>query len=146
MSFSYNASLIEKWADARNLINGSTPLAQCLKSTEELGELLEAILSGDREAVADEMGDLLVTIIIVAAQERMDLSEVVRRAYFKIKDRGGLVLDGVFIKEKDLTPEVRERAEAQRGYIALSPTPEQEQAATELAVYIKSRVSALKGK
>lgn len=146
MSFSYNASLIEKWADDRNLINGSTPLAQCLKSTEELGELLEAILTGDREAIADEMGDLLVTVIIVAAQSRMDLSEVVRRAYFKIKDRGGLVLDGVFIKEKDLTPEVRERAEAQRGHLALSPTAVQEHAATDIAHYIKTRIAVLKGK
>lgn len=146
MSFSYNAGLVVKWAEDRNLINGSTPLAQGLKSAEELGELLEALLANDREAIADEMGDLLVTIAIVAAQSRMDMSEVLRRAYFKIKDRGGLVLDGVFIKEKDLTPEVRERAEAQRGSITLSATPEQQSAAECIAHFIKARIALLKGK
>lgn len=102
MSFTYNAKLVEAWANERNLVTGSTPHAQLMKLGGELGELANAILRGDREATIDEYGDVLVVMVILGAQLNIDPSEALRLAYLKIKDRKGAMIDGVFVKEADL--------------------------------------------
>ena len=49
-----------------------------------------------------ELGDVLVTLVIMAKQLDIDLEECLYLAYKKIKDRQGKTIDGVFIKEEDL--------------------------------------------
>ena len=39
----YFQKLVKKWAVDRNLIDGSTPEAQCVKLMEEFGELARGI-------------------------------------------------------------------------------------------------------
>ena len=91
------------WAEARNLIQGSTPAAQVLKLAEEMGELAGAIAKGKkREDVLDAIGDMLVVLTIIAAQHRTTLGNCYAAAYAEIKDRKGKMVDGVFIKESDL--------------------------------------------
>lgn len=107
MSFTYNAKLVEAWANERNLVTGSTPHAQLLKLGGEVGELANAILRGDREATIDEYGDVLVVMIILGAQSNIDPSEALRLAYLKIKDRKGAMIDGVFVKEADLADNLK---------------------------------------
>jgi len=70
------------------------------KTQEELNELFEAIESGDREAMADAYGDILVTLVMGCACADLDLVECFKGAYNEIKDRKGyLSKEGLFIKQ-----------------------------------------------
>lgn len=90
------------WAQERNLIEGSTPKAQLLKTLEELGELAKAINKDDLAGVVDGVGDVLVTLIILCAQKGLTVEQCLSAAYEEIKDRRGRMVDGVFVKEADL--------------------------------------------
>lgn len=89
------------WASDRNIIEGSTPRAQFLKSVSEIGELADGINKDRLNEVKDGIGDVVVTLIILAAQYRTTIDECLAIAYESIKDRKGLMVDGVFIKEGD---------------------------------------------
>jgi len=89
-----------RWAEARYIIPRSTPLAQAIKTTEEVAELLKALSKGDMQEARDAYGDVLVTLIVGAALADVDLVDCLREAYGQIKDRKGyLSVDGVFVKE-----------------------------------------------
>lgn len=89
-----------RWAEARQIIPNSTPLAQAIKTTEEVAELLKALSKGDMEEARDAYGDILVTLIIGAALADVDLVDCLQSAYNVIKDRKGhLTKDGIFVKE-----------------------------------------------
>lgn len=93
---------VEKWALARQIVPNSTPQAQLLKTMSELGELSDATLKGDREGVVDGLGDVLVTLIIYARLQGVDLGACLASAYQVIKDRKGtLTPEGVFVKQED---------------------------------------------
>lgn len=59
---------IENWAEARNLIEGSTPKKQFIKLMEEFGELCAGIARNDKEKIKDSIGDCGVVIIILTKQ------------------------------------------------------------------------------
>lgn len=81
-------------------MQNSTPAAQATKTMEELYELLDAIKAGDRSAMADAYGDILVTLIMGCACADLDLVECLAGAYNEIKDRKGhLTPEGIFVKE-----------------------------------------------
>ena len=89
-----------RWAEDRRIIPNSTPMAQAIKTLEEVTELLSALHRGDREEMIDAYGDVLVTLIISAALADVDLTKCLEAAYAQIKDRKGtLRADGVFVKE-----------------------------------------------
>ena len=89
-----------RWAEQRQIIPNSTPLAQAIKTTEEVAELLKALSKGDIEEATDAYGDILVTLIIGAALLDIDLIHCLNKAYGVIKDRKGyLTKDGIFVKE-----------------------------------------------
>jgi len=88
------------WAEARGIVKNSTPMAQAIKTLEEVTELLEAIHKGDRNAQKDAYGDILVTLIVGCATADVDLVECLGLAYEEIKNRKGYLTDqGVFVKE-----------------------------------------------
>jgi NTP pyrophosphatase (non-canonical NTP hydrolase) len=91
---------IENWAKDRNLILGSTPQAQMLKLTEEIGELARGIAKQQPEIIADSIGDCVVVLTIIAKQCGFTLEGCVSGAYEEIKDRKGRMVDGVFVKEE----------------------------------------------
>ena len=64
----YYQRLVRQWAVDRNLIEGSTPEAQCVKLIEEYGELACGIAKKDEALIKDSIGDTLVVCIIMAAQ------------------------------------------------------------------------------
>ena len=64
----YYQGLVKQWAVDRNLIEGSTPEAQCVKLIEEYGELARGIAKQDEALIKDSIGDTLVVCIILAAQ------------------------------------------------------------------------------
>ena len=89
-----------RWSEERGIIQNSTSWAQYIKATSEMGELGDAILKKDRDAMIDGLGDVLVCLINVAAIEDVDLTQCLAAAYEQIKDRRGyLTKAGVFVKE-----------------------------------------------
>lgn len=88
-----------RWAEARKIIPNSTPLAQAIKTAEEVAELLKALSRRDMEEAKDAYGDVLVTLIIGAALADVSLEKCLLDAYNVIKDRKGhLAKDGTFVK------------------------------------------------
>lgn len=93
---------IEQWADDRNLIWGSSPQAQFCKLAEELGEVAECISKNlPVDDLEKEIGDMIVVLTILAGQKGLTLEGCAEKAYLKIKDRKGRMVNGVFIKEGD---------------------------------------------
>ncbi len=89
-----------RWAEARGIIENSTPQAQILKTMEELGELAGAIARGRNDDAIDAFGDIIVTLIIAADMMGTDLKQCLGHAYEQIKDRKGTLMpNGVFVKE-----------------------------------------------
>jgi len=100
MSFANVEMKVIQWGEARLIVQNSTAFAQATKTQEELNELFEAIESGDREAMADAYGDILVTLIMGCACADLDLLECLKGAYEEIKDRSGyLNKEGIFVKQ-----------------------------------------------
>jgi len=92
---------ITKWADERGLFDDPsvTPLAQYWKTMEEVMELGQAISQEDRDAVADAIGDVMVTLSIQATKWGLTLQDCAERAWDEIKDRKGRLVNGQFVKE-----------------------------------------------
>ena len=100
MSYADVEMKVIQWAEARRILPNSTSQTQLLKTMSELGELADAIIKRDRPGIVDGLGDVLVTLIIVAAKEDVDLVACLKSAYSEIKDRTGTMLpNGVFIKD-----------------------------------------------
>ena len=89
---------IEQWHYDRNLIDGSTDQAQYVKLIEEAGELAGNIAR--KRDVSDDIGDMIVVLINIAARNNLTLKDCLVRAWDDIKDRKGRMVDGVFIKEE----------------------------------------------
>lgn len=101
MSYAQTEMKIIQWAEARKILPNATSQTQLLKTMSELGELADALIKGDRAGVIDGLGDVLVTLIIVAAKEDLDLTGCLEAAYEEIKDRKGTMLpNGVFVKDE----------------------------------------------
>jgi NTP pyrophosphatase (non-canonical NTP hydrolase) len=94
--------LVEDWAEARNLVKGSDPKSQLLKTMSELGELADGINKNRLDEIKDGIGDVTVTLIIVAKQLGLEFNDCLAAAYDEIKDRKGRMVNGVFIKEGDV--------------------------------------------
>lgn len=92
---------IEKWAEERSL-HVADPKAQMLKVTEEIGEVAGALARNDIESLREEIGDVVVTLTILAMQNNLDIYKCTNDAYKKIMHRKGKMVNGVYIKESDL--------------------------------------------
>lgn len=79
--------LIRDWANARNIINGATSLSQFAKLQSEFGELGDNLHAGSDptveinkreilEKIADDIGDQFVVLTIIAAQEGINLEDL----------------------------------------------------------------------
>lgn len=107
MSNSYSILELEvlRWAEARRIIPNSTPQNQLLKTMSELGELADAVIKNDQQAIVDGFGDVLVTLIIAADLAGLNLTTCLEHAYEQIKDRKGTLLpNGIFVKEQHEVP------------------------------------------
>ena len=92
---------IRTWAAQRNLIEGSDSFRQMTKLSEEVGELAHGIAKNRPAEIADGIGDAVVVLTILAAQNGMTIEDCIESAWAEIKDRKGRMVDGVFIKEGD---------------------------------------------
>tara|TARA_R110002020_G_scaffold225658_2_gene435750 strand:- start:3294 stop:3737 length:444 start_codon:yes stop_codon:yes gene_type:complete len=121
---------ITNWHKDRNLIDGSTDNAQFTKLLEEVVELY-ATLNPDTSASdivkvlqkqlrdmhtagrvkmgdvdsspADDIGDINVVLINIAERNKLTMQECLDKAWSDIRHRKGKMVNGVFVKEADLT-------------------------------------------
>ena len=105
---------IIQWAKDRNILENSNAIKQISKTQEELDETLEAlkklnahkgsdnliVRSEIMNEVADGIGDMLVTIILLAKAVDLESLDCLEMAYNEIKNRKGKMVDGLFVKEK----------------------------------------------
>jgi NTP pyrophosphatase (non-canonical NTP hydrolase) len=97
---------INQWADDRDL-KQADPKIQWMRITEEVGEIRDVLLkptkfTQPKAALKDAIGDTLVTIIVLAHQLDLGVTECLGLAYEEIKNRKGKMINGTFIKESDL--------------------------------------------
>jgi len=91
--------LVEDWARERNLLEPEYRNRQALKVMEEVGETMAALARGNKNELADGIGDSIVTLVILASQSGLSAHDCLHMAYNEIKDRKGRMVDGVFVKE-----------------------------------------------
>lgn len=93
---------VEQWSIDKGLDKGNS-YTQYAKSSEEMGEVAAALCRNDVDELKDGIGDVVVTLIILAQQNDMTLYECLEQAYEEIKNRTGVMSkDGLFIKSEDL--------------------------------------------
>lgn len=89
-----------QWAADKDLLKKENSLAQLGKVEEEVEEVRRCI---EHELPFDdlelELGDVFVTIIILAAQNDLDITTCLDKAYAKIAKRTGKTINGTFVKD-----------------------------------------------
>ena len=93
--------LVERWSKDKDLDKAESS-KQMLKTLEELGEVASALAKNKPEELKDGIGDVIVTLIILAQQQGLSVEECLEYAYNEIKNREGKMVNGVFVKEEDL--------------------------------------------
>jgi NTP pyrophosphatase (non-canonical NTP hydrolase) len=100
MSYAQIEIKIIQWAEARKIIPNSTPDVQLLKAMSEMGELADATIKNDKEAIVDAVGDVMVCLVNYCVLQDIDLVDCMEVAYDQIKNRKGTLLpNGVFKKD-----------------------------------------------
>ena len=91
---------VVRGGEARGIIQNSTSAAQVKKTQEEVQELVDAIAANDKAGIIDAIGDVMVTLTMIAAIEDLPLVACYQAAYDQIKNRKGyLDANGLWIKE-----------------------------------------------
>ena len=92
---------VKQWGKDRMITLNGSIISQAIKTLEETTELLDAVNTKNKPMIKDAIGDVIVTLVMVAEIEGVDIQECLQLAYGEIKDRKGwLRADGTFIKEK----------------------------------------------
>ena len=102
MDIDFLISSVTIWADEKQLLKPENSLKQFTKVVEEVGEVAAALAREDKDELKDGIGDVVVTLIILAEQQGLSLGECLEAAYNEIKNRKGKTINGTFIKESDL--------------------------------------------
>lgn len=101
---------VEKWAKDKDLLHRENIDKQFMKFVEEMFEFKAEMDFVDwklnyKEPTFDlmlELGDVMVTLIVLSKQLNVDIVECLQLAYEKISKRRGKTVNGTFIKEEDL--------------------------------------------
>jgi len=125
MNYEELSTLVLQWGEDKGIFAKSTPLRQLDKTQEELDETKEALQKlaslADQEILSEELltddpdtldleedalaeakdgiGDMLVTIILLAKMVDMDSVDCLQAAYDVIKKRTGKMVNGQFVKD-----------------------------------------------
>lgn len=105
-------NLVEEWARDKDLLHEENADKQFMKFVEEVFEFkteMDNVLSYTDTYVDEavermelEMGDIIVTLIILCKQLDIDLFDCLNKAYKKISIRTGKTINGTFVKSEDL--------------------------------------------
>lgn len=103
---------VEEWAEDKDLLHSENAEKQFMKFIEEVFEFKTEMDNYDLElgtlktyffkTMSLEMGDIIVTLIVLCKQLDIDIVECLEMAYEKISKRKGKTVNGLFIKEEDL--------------------------------------------
>lgn len=88
------------WAKQKGILAPENHLKQMGKVVSEVGELCDSIIKENKDEQIDAIGDVLVTIIILANQLDINAVKALETAYNVIKDRTGKNINGTFIRDK----------------------------------------------
>jgi len=88
-----------QWANDKGILKPENALKQFAKFISEAGELGDAIIKDEQDNIIDALGDVQVTIIILAKQLGLDYNHCLETAYNVIKNRTGVTKNGTFIKD-----------------------------------------------
>jgi len=94
-----------EWAKEKGIFEKGTLQSQTEKFLEEVKELeqeLTAYTKYSNEPIMLEMGDVMVTLVLLAEMHNFSVFEALEMAYNKISKRKGKMVNGVFVKEEDL--------------------------------------------
>lgn len=97
--FEHLELLVVNWAKEKGILHKATKMKQAIKTLEEVNELLTAIHDEDKPEIIDALGDILVTIIIQAEMNGLNLTDCLFSAYTVIAKRSGQMIRGEFIKD-----------------------------------------------
>ena len=117
---------VERWAKEKGIWGGDF-MPQFVKFQEEVQELSDELIDMisvtakskkgnllevsyrydskeeiNHEAMQEELGDVLVTLIILTSKLDTTVEECLGKAYDKIAKRTGKVIGGTFVKSEDL--------------------------------------------
>ena len=96
---------IRSWAEVRGLYEKGDSKTQYVKLQEEAGELAKALLKNDQPEVIDAIGDMVVVLTNLAHMRGLTIEECIHSAYEVINKRTGKMIDGTFVKDKELPQE-----------------------------------------
>tara|TARA_R110002074_G_scaffold73387_1_gene168528 strand:+ start:68 stop:487 length:420 start_codon:yes stop_codon:yes gene_type:complete len=121
MKYEELSKLVIEWGESKGILDSSTPLRQLDKTQEELDETRVALKklndfdyqrdfmedlgmpTSNKEdilaEVKDGIGDMLVTIVLLAKMVDLDTTDCLNAAYDVIKGRTGKMVDGQFVKD-----------------------------------------------
>ena len=89
------------WGLKRGIVQNGQPLGQAVKMFEEATEVLDALSSGSKQDLIDAIGDVYVTLVMLAGTSGLSIEECVEHAWNQIKDRRGYLReDGIFVKDE----------------------------------------------
>lgn len=94
-----NKENVIEWARDKNLLKKENSLPQFMKVLEEVNEVGKALVDNNKEELIDGIGDSLVTLIILAEQNGLDIEDCLETAYNVIKSRTGKTVNGNFVKD-----------------------------------------------
>lgn len=90
---------VVQWGEDRGLLPPENRFKQFIKTVEEVGELAQGLNKNNQDLIEDSIGDVMVTLILLAKQCHTDIETCLNKAYGEIKDRTGRTENGVFIKD-----------------------------------------------
>ena len=104
------------WASDKGILKKATPLTQHSKTQEEVNELYEALFAQQndlifftdskngrkdtQEEIKDAIGDTLVTLLIQCRLQNLNPLDCLESALNIIEKRKGIMINGVFVKNK----------------------------------------------
>jgi len=100
MSFDKLSDNILVWAEEKGILVKDNAPKQMIKVMEEVGETAGALLKKNEHEIKDGIGDILVTVIILARQLGYTPEECLEQAWKEIENRTGKTVDGVFVKDE----------------------------------------------
>lgn len=110
MNFEELKTKVEEWAEDKDLLHEENADKQFMKFIEEVFEFKSEMDFVDwklnyKEPTQDlklELGDVMVTLIVLSKQLNVDIVDCLNMAYEKISKRKGKTINGTFVKEADL--------------------------------------------
>jgi NTP pyrophosphatase (non-canonical NTP hydrolase) len=89
-----------EWASARGILDQTSPHDHLKKMYEELEEFQESLTSGNFESARIELGDLMVTCIIMTKLLESSFEHCLGWALAKNEGRTGKMIDGVWVHDR----------------------------------------------